>query len=156
MPAAASHRHTGARHLLALRGGRAWSPLQEGRPGCPPRGRNPVSSELGPDLKLGADCHSAAPTPLTVMFLMGTVLGCTFSVFLSPNLPWTGPRVGKGHVLSSETQQHLSLGAPSPTRRIFIWTRSGHCGRVGHFQPCCTGYRPQLQIIKQHAASSAP
>lgn len=41
-----------------------------------------------------------------------------------PLLDW--PTGGQGHVLSSETQQHLSLAARSPTRRISIWTRSGH------------------------------
>lgn len=35
-PAAAAHRHTGARHLLALRRGRSCSPRQEGCPGCGP------------------------------------------------------------------------------------------------------------------------
>lgn len=86
-------------------------PLQEGCPGCRPRGRNPVSYELGPDLKLGAVCHPAAPTPLTVMFLMGTVLGCTF-LFSSPQTSPGLVHEWAGDMSSPQKSSSICLWAP--------------------------------------------
>lgn len=81
-PAAASRRHTGARSQATV-SQLYWGRVQVPTPGRTPRLRGLRAEILSPRcwtqlLKLGLLRHPAARIPLTVLFLMGTVPGCTW------------------------------------------------------------------------------
>lgn len=107
-------------------------PSWNGCPACRAGDRNPVSSVLDPTLKAWPSLTPHSPHAPNTHASGGDCpwlyLGRRYTGLLCfSQTSQDSGTLAQGHVLFSETQQHLnSLGTSSPAVRIFIWIGRGH------------------------------